>query len=109
MRFFTRIAAKVSIFFESAKGNGENNDYLIIGEVLHKVKTLEKAQAADGGSYGPPCMQLFLMGIAACAYIESNFIRSNRTWNRNRRHNRSGSHNDSHSDNCSDHLTTGCR
>ena len=48
---------------------GENNDYLIIGEGLHKVKTLEKAQAADGGSYGPPCMQLFLMGIAACAIM----------------------------------------
>ena len=35
MRFFTRIAAKVSIFFESAKERGENNDYLISGEVLH--------------------------------------------------------------------------
>ena len=57
---------------------GENNDYLINGEVLHKVKTLprmgyamavatEKAQAADGGSAGPPKMQLFLMGSAACA------------------------------------------
>ena len=67
------------LFWKPPKERGENNDYLISGEVLHKVKTLEKAQAADGGSYGPPCMQLFLMGIAACAYIESNFIRSNRT------------------------------
>ena len=71
--------AKIRIIFETAKEMGENNDYLIIGAVLHKVKTLEKAQAADGGSYGPPCMQLFLMGIAACAYIESNFILNNMT------------------------------
>ena len=27
------------------------------------VETLEKAQAADGGSYGPPCMQLFFKGV----------------------------------------------
>ena len=29
---------------------------------------LEKAQAADGGSYGPPCMQLFLRGCGLCDY-----------------------------------------
>ena len=32
---------------------------------------LEKAQAADGGSYGPPNMQLFLGG-AAYAIIGGN-------------------------------------
>ena len=32
------------------------------------VETLEKAQAADGGSYGPPCMQLFLRGCGLCDY-----------------------------------------
>ena len=67
------------LILKPPKERGENIDYLINGEGLHKVKTLEKAQAADGGSYGPPCMQLFLMGIAACAYIESNFILNNMT------------------------------
>ena len=56
------------LFLNPPKERGENNDYLIIGAVLHKVKTLEKAQAADGGSYGPPCMQLFLRGCGLCDY-----------------------------------------
>ena len=47
------------LFLNPPKEMGENIDYLIIGEVLHKVKTLEKAQAADGGSAVPPNMQLF--------------------------------------------------
>ena len=42
MQFFTRIGAKISIIFETAKEMGENNDYLIIGAVLHKVKTIKR-------------------------------------------------------------------
>ena len=57
--FFIITVQRYVLFLKPPKERGENNDYLIIGAGLHKVKTLEKAQAADGGSYGPPCMQLF--------------------------------------------------